>query len=164
MSEAATYLREIALKYLAVRPRSEQELVRHLGKRAQAKGITEPVIESVVSRMKFAGLIDDTVFAEWLITARRGKAARGNALIRHELHQKGISEEIIESLFSDKDAVGDEYDRAVKFLSGSRKKWAAKTGKTRLLKLRSMLSYRGFSYQVIARLIDEYAEKDYNNA
>lgn len=95
---------EIALHFLATRPRTRWELERRL----RRAGAPDVVIGSAAERLVELGYLDDAAFARWWGEQRDRHAPRGRRMIEAELRQHGVPREIIE-------AYRDEYaapDRA----------------------------------------------------
>lgn len=92
-SEGVARARQIALRQLAMGPRTRQQLADKMRDRECA---TE-VIEQVLNRMSDVGLVDDQAYAHMLVrtkTQGSGLAVRG---LRHELRKKGVPEEMAEA-------------------------------------------------------------------
>ncbi len=76
----------MALRFLAQRPRSEQEVRRRL----RRAGVAEAAEEAVISQLRQNALVDDTAFAEYWVEQRQSFRPRGARLLRAELRQHGI--------------------------------------------------------------------------
>ena len=102
-----------SLKFLSYRPRSEKEvrnklktlIKRHSGEQSEFRidsGVAnapendraETVIEKIISKLKKQNFINDEEFAKGWIENRIRFKPRSLRLIKLELKQKGISEEI----------------------------------------------------------------------
>src|SRR5689334_15731982 len=70
-----------ALDFLAVRPRSEQEVRDRL----RRKGIADEDIAQVQERLRRAGYLDDAAFARYWIGERARHSPRGARLLQQEL-------------------------------------------------------------------------------
>lgn len=95
-----------ALRFLAHRPRSCQEVRRRLTMR----GVSTQVVERVISRLVQSGLVDDRAFAVYWVANRAQFSPRGRHGLHQELAQKGIDREIIKSVL---DGLSDETGQAV---------------------------------------------------
>ena len=83
-----------AVNYLSFRPRSSEEVRRHLVK----SGISDAVVATVLDRLQQQGTVDDVAFARfWIENRERFKPMAPRAL-RYELSQKGVGREIHESM------------------------------------------------------------------
>jgi len=83
---------EIAVGYLATRPRTRWETERRL----RRVGTPEPTIEEVVERLSELGYLDDAAFARWWGEQRDRHAPRGVRMIEAELRQHGVPRDVIE--------------------------------------------------------------------
>ncbi len=83
--------------FIGYKERSEQQA----RKRLQKAGVSEPVITSAVTHFKELGFLNDAAFAKNWITNRSDGKPRGRRLLRLELMQKGIGNELIENALGD---------------------------------------------------------------
>ena len=83
-----------ALRYVAMRPRSEWELLSYM----QRKKVDEPYIEQVMQKLRDLRLLDDRAFAESWVNSRRLLKATSKRKLRQELQQKRVAERIIEQV------------------------------------------------------------------
>jgi regulatory protein len=83
-----------AARFLEVRPRSVDEVRRHL---AQAGYRTE-LVESAVARLLELGMLDDRAFGQAWVESRDRARPRGESAIRQELAHKGLDRELIAEL------------------------------------------------------------------
>jgi len=88
---------EFALNFLTYRPRSAREVEQRLRK----KGFTPSQIDSAIERLKRQGYVDDHEFARFWINNRQTFSPRGPRLLRSELRQKGVSQEVVEEVLSE---------------------------------------------------------------
>jgi regulatory protein len=79
-----------ALRYVAMRPRSEWELRDYL----RRKDVDEPVAEIIVERLQRVGLLDDLAFARAWVANRRLLKATSVRKLRLELKQKHVAEDV----------------------------------------------------------------------
>jgi len=96
-------LMEKALHFLSFRPRSGREISDHLRKKFRVSDFgfrisVDQVIDTVIDRLKRLGYVNDEEFSRWWIEQRQTHNPRGARLIRSELFQKGISQEIIDQV------------------------------------------------------------------
>ncbi|MFZ1384198.1 MAG: regulatory protein RecX [Propionicimonas sp.] len=141
--------REIALRQLTVRARTEAELRAALARRH----VPTEAVDEVVERFSEVGLLDDVAYArDWVASGeRRFKSRRSLA---QELAAKGVDRETIDSALESRDAeVELEAARAL-----GRKKAAATQGldpAVRYRRLAGALARRGFSGAVVAAVVRE---------
>ena len=136
--------KEVTNNYLSYRPRSVQEVRRHLSK----KEYSDAVIDEVIEELSQANLLDDFSFVNYWIEQRETFRPRGRFALRQELYQKGINTEIIDEAL----AQVDEYDSAIR--AGKQKAiQLAGTEETEFRqKLSQFLQRRGFEYEIIAEV------------
>ena len=138
--ESAAELKTRALKLLARREHSRDELARKLSPHAESPEALENVLDFLVSKR----LLSDERFAEvrahWL--ARKYGAAR----IRRDLSAKGVPDELVERISTE-----GELERAQAILA--RKYRAPATTREERAKRARFLQGRGFSGDVIRRLV-----------
>jgi len=136
---------EAALQYLGYRARSEAEVSHRLCRR----GFDSEVVDEVIVKLKEQKLIDDTAFAQYWRDNRLSYSPRSRRLIKSELRLKGISAEIAEDMIEDID------DEASAFEVGCRKARTLATADYDEFcrRLSGHLRWRGFSYEVINRVI-----------
>ena len=145
----------LAVAMLACRPCSRGEILSRL----KARRFTDETAELVVCKLEKEKLLNDEEFCEQWIRFRIARGY-GPAVIRRELKMKGISPDLMESVFSRID-FSDEEDHA---LTLARKAWArAKEGedirKTRQ-RVVSSLVRKGFSWEDAGRACS-LAEKEF---
>lgn len=149
MPQASPGLRERALRLLAQREHSRQELARKLA----AHGTPEE-IAATLERLGELGLQADARFAEaWV----RAKSARhGTARLRHELAQRGVERELIEAAIAS-EAGEDEIERA-------RGVWRSRFGtapadRAEWARQARFLHGRGFASATITKLLKELPDE-----
>jgi regulatory protein len=142
----ATYQK--ALHFISYRPRSSAEVRLNLIKR----GISEPLIDETLNRLKQAGLVNDEAFARAWVENRNSFRPRGKPVLRMELRRKGLADEIIQSVLDtqvDEDFLAREAAR--KYV----RRLASLEWPEFRQKLGGFLARRGFSYAVIAPVVSE---------
>jgi regulatory protein len=136
---------EAAARLLGYRPRSETELSQRLARR----GFGQDVIEQVIRRLREQGLVDDASFARTWRDNREAVRPCGRQLIRRELREKGISEDIIDGTVSDLDEETSAYQAARNRL-GSLPRDDYPAFRRRL---GEYLRRRGFDYGIISQTV-----------
>jgi regulatory protein len=139
-------LRQRAISLLARREHTRAELVRKLSPHG-----TSEEIATVLNELARTGLQSDARFAESYV---RSQSARlGAARLRQTLRTKGVAAELIESGLID---LPDEMEQAREVWI---KKYAAPpTGAREWAKQARFLQGRGFSSEVIRRLLKDIEE------
>ncbi|MCU0452643.1 MAG: RecX family transcriptional regulator [Bacteroidetes bacterium] len=95
--------RRLAIGYLSYRPRSSQEVVRHL----VGKKVPPEIAEATAERLRGLKMIDDASFARMYVRDRLRRAGAGPALLRELLVRKGIARRVAETVI-DELLPGDE--------------------------------------------------------
>jgi regulatory protein len=136
-----------ALRLLAARPRSEQEVRERLVRR----GLPHDIIVHTLERLREYGYVNDTEFARFWVEARSGANPRGRYAVRRELRQKGVDQ--------------DTTEEALEGLTEGRS--ARKAARKKLPSLRGLaypefrnrlagyLARRGFGWDVIKPVVND---------
>ena len=103
---------EGALRYLALRPRSEQEVRRYLAK----KGWEQGIVNQVLDRLSRTHLVDDRDFARFWVENRAAHRPRGQWALRYELLNKGVAGETIAAALAEVDEEGNALAAAKRLL------------------------------------------------
>ncbi len=151
-----------ALKFLSYRPRSEKEIRDNLkGKRYKKHGtsgteINDSVIEQIINKLKEQKFLNDEEFAKWWIESRLNYKPRALRLIKIELKQKGISDDIIESLIHDSESlIHNDLEMAKRLAEKKIKRYKDLPKQEIYQKLGRFLSSKGFSWDTIKKAIEE---------
>lgn len=142
-----------ALRYLGYRARSRQEMERYL----QGKGYQEDLIRSVLQRLEADRLLDDSEFASQWIDNRQCFRPRSQRLMKLELRQKGLNEQVIDAAFEKADL--EELDLA---LSAGRKlvgRYQKLEKQEFRRKLAGALQRRGFSYDTVKESLSQLEQE-----
>jgi regulatory protein len=91
-AEAYAAARDLAVKYLAGQARSIQQVVDYL----RRKGIETDVAADTIQYLETSGYLNEAGYAESFVNHRMQSKPRGKRMIRWELQQKGISEQLID--------------------------------------------------------------------
>ncbi len=135
---------DAALNYIKYRPRSEVEIRQRLRRR----GFDNNIVNKVILRLKEQRLIDDTAFVEYWMDNRLSFSPRSRRLIKYELRQKGIAVETADEAVSDLDDEVSAYKAGLKKV----RVFAALDYDEFCSRLSNYLKWRGFSYEIIARV------------
>lgn len=164
-------LTEKALRFLSFRPRSERELRDHLRRkvsRSQSIKVskmaidatdaidTPDTIDTVIDRLEHLGYINDSEFARWWIEQRQTHSPRGARLVRSELYQKGVSQEIIDQVLPE-DEEG-EVERALKTAKKKLRSYKNLNPQEFKQKMGQYLARRGFDWEVIKETLDRLVD------
>lgn len=152
-------LLEKALRFLSFRPRSERELRDHLRKKMsrsqsvkESRGTIDAIdttdtIDTVIQRLQRLGYLNDLDFAKWWVEQRKTHSPRGARLIRSELYQKGVAQEIIDKLLPEDEA--GEVERALKTATKKLRSYKNLKPQEFKQKMGQYLAQRGFDWEVI---------------
>lgn len=141
-----------AYHLLSFRARSRKEI----SDRLQKKGFLANTIDEVIQKLERYDLLDDKKFAESWVRERSGK--RGKILLRVELFQKGIGEEIINKILESVDKE-KEIEAAREIVS---KKFSIQkeTDNEKIYRrARDLLLRKGFAYDVVNEVLKTEMKK-----
>ncbi|MGB9706803.1 MAG: regulatory protein RecX [Microgenomates group bacterium] len=133
-------------RFLALRPRSEKEIADYLKKRK----IPDDLAQKIFKILKEQSLIADSAFAQWWIEQRTTFRPKGKIALKVELKQKGIAPEIIEKELEKI----DELKLAKKAIQKKLEIYRRLSSQDFRQKISTFLSYRGFSWQTIKKILD----------
>lgn len=141
----------LILRFLSVRPRSEKELKDWFTR----KEVGEEVRKMVWKKLQNLGYINDEEFAKWWIEQRQTFRPTGFRRLALELRQKGISNDIVESI-KYKVARKDELVLAKTAVEKKLRLWENLPPEKFRQKLTSFLARRGFSWETISEIINKF--------
>lgn len=130
-----------AVRFLAYRPRSIEEVRRHLVKRE----VPDSQIAAVIERLLQRGYVDDLEFARYWVANRDRFKPMGSRALRYELRQKGVDDEIINGLLAEV----DEEESAYRAAQARMSRYRGFTRQAFRRKLGALLRRRGFSESAI---------------
>jgi regulatory protein len=149
--------RSIVLNQLNFMPRSRKELETTLAKRH----IEPDVAKSVLDRFEEIGMVDDAAFAELLIRSRCNTKRVSRSVLRQQLRQKGVDQEIIEAaltVISD----ADELRMATELVERKVRAMARLEPEVRKRRLFGLLSRKGYNTAIALRVIQDLEASDFN--
>lgn len=148
------------LTLISYRMRSQKEIQDRLKIFAEKHHIESSLIAPAVSRLMEMGYINELKFAQWIITSYTGKKAKGTRFLKNFLLKQGITQEIIDSVLpTNKD---EEISQARSLIDKKMGVWKHLPSETKKNRIVSYLVRRGFSYDIVYRLVDEYTKSAYN--
>jgi regulatory protein len=163
MDEFDRYYRK-AINFLSYRARSIKEVQENLEKTLKKRKLPvestedhKKIILEVIDKLIIQKFLDDTQFAMWWIEQRARNKPKSRMILRMELKQKGISQEIITAALSNEEleAVVDDLSQARKLVEKKIERYKDLPRNDIYKKLGGYLGRRGFSWEVIKRSIDE---------
>jgi regulatory protein len=149
-----------AVKLLAAKPRSIEELRERLADRA---GSDDPLVEAAITKLKDYGYLDDDRFAFSFASYRTRQKPLGRHRLKHELSMKRISKETadkaLDELFSEtseEDLIERAIEKRIRLRGRPKSRVELKHLYDHLLRL-------GFSYELISKKVREFISGDLNS-
>jgi regulatory protein len=84
---------EVAMRFLAARPRSRAETAARLARASVARATAELVL----ARLEACGLVDDAAFARWWVEDRRAHRPTARRGLAYELAARGVPREVVDA-------------------------------------------------------------------
>jgi regulatory protein len=151
--------RNIVLNQLNFMPRSRKELETTLAKRH----IEPDVAKSVLDRFEEIGTVDDVAFAELLIRSRCNTKRVSRSVLRQQLGQKGVDQDIIEGalmVITD----DDELRMATELVERKARAMSRLEPEVRKRRLFGLLARKGYNTSIALRVINDLEASDFNGA
>lgn len=137
------------LKVIKIKDFSEKELFEKLAN----KGYSDKAAEKAVKHLKESGLIDNRKFAAGLVRRFSDDKPTGKYIIMKKLKDKGIQQDDFEPYLKDI----NELDLARKYIQKKLYKIKGKTGEEAKKFIYRSLMSRGFSYDSVEKILNEYS-------
>jgi regulatory protein len=131
-----------ALRYVAMRPRSEWELKDYF----RRKGVDEEYGSHIADRLRGVGLLDDLAFARAWASNRRLLKSISKRRLRLELQQKHVPSDVIDQVLAE-----DETDERTSLRELIAKKQARYPDRQKFMQY---LARQGFGYDDIKSALD----------
>jgi len=148
-AETMRKARERALRLIGYRDRSKSEI----RKRLVGSDYPEDIVEEVVDQLSRAGLLDDRKFSRDWVKSRTASKPMGRTRLAWELRSRGVDAPTVEQALEGLDEE-TEHGLACSVAEDKLRKMDREDPSVRA-KLGSLLRRRGFSWDVIARALDE---------
>lgn len=149
-----------AVHFLKYRPRSEKEVRDKL----LQKKAPQEVIEKIILTLTEQKFLNDEEFAQMWYRTRMSLRPKSQFVIKCELQQKGIRQEIIEKIFTSKeDQRQVDLQQAKKLVAIRARRYKRMTKQEIYTKLGAFLARRGFNWDTIRQVIDEHFKLQYNS-
>lgn len=132
-----------ALRYVAMRPRSEWEMQMYMAR----KEVDKEAADEVISRLRNLNLLSDLDFARAWISSRRQLKSTSKRRLRLELMQKHVPNDVIDEALSEDE--GDERQILRELIEKKRRRYPDQQ------KLMQYLARQGFSYDDIKSALNE---------
>lgn len=143
-ADSVEWAKQVSYRLLSLRPRSTEEIRRHLRK----KQVEDAIIDRVIDRLQNLNLLDDAAFARFWVEQRETFKPRSRRALQYELSQKGLSRQIIEQAVAEV----DETAAALRAAQKKAPRWAHLSEEDFRAKMQGFLGRRGFNYAVIAEV------------
>lgn len=141
------------LHFLSFRPRSEKEIRDYLLK----KKVASDIIEQIITKLKQYNFVNDLEFVKWWIEQRTLIKPKAWRSIKFELKQKGIRDDLLEHSEFEQP---DDLETAQKLAEKKFRLIPDKKDKQKVReKLARYLSGKGFDWDTIKDVIDQYLPK-----
>lgn len=140
----------IALNALVTRAKSKGELLAHLKKR----GVEDDVANAIIYRLQEAGLINDAEFAKAWTQSRHTAKKLSKRIIAGELRSRGVDQLSIDTALNEIDEE-DEYRMAFSFAMKKYSTMSRLEAEVQIRRIQSLLQRKGFSFDLIGRVIRE---------
>lgn len=147
--------KEVALRQLDVRARSQHELESAM----TSRGFSSETAHEVIERLAELGLVDDLAFARAFARGRFEAGGKTGSALKMDLSRKGLSSQIIAQVLSEIDA-DEEYSRAHALAEKKMRSLTVHDRQVIRRRLFSMLARKGYAPQVCIRVIDELLESE----
>jgi regulatory protein len=147
-----------AVHFLKYRPRSVKEVRDKL----LEKKAPEDIIDNVIDKLIEQKFLNDETFAQMWVRSRSEMKPRSLWVIKRELQQKGISEDIIEKLLGEKDKAETDFKAAKLIVEKKIHKYQGLERQETYQKLGAFLARRGFNWDTIKKSIDQVLDTKSN--
>lgn len=143
----------LSYRYLGIRNRSEKEMRDYLVK----KKATPEIIENVISRLLEKKFLNDENFAKSWVLNRARLRPKGAMLLKMELKQKGIGEELIKKVLQEaQEEIPNELEQAKGLIAKRMERMTGRDRQEIYQKVGGFLSRRGFNWDIVKKAIDSY--------
>ncbi len=150
-SESAHAAKAKAMSLIAYRPRSVFEIRAKL----REKQFSEDAVQKALKDLVRVGLLNDRQFAGSFVRTRLVQKPCGSRLLKQQLRQKGIDEQIIDSVIHEEFAEIEESEMVYK-LAEKQKRKPGEDKRKAARRLSGFLLRRGFSWDAVKPVIDNY--------
>lgn len=142
--------RQIVLRQLTNSPKSRAQLEQALARRE----CDPDVAAAVLDRMEDVGLVDDEAYAGMLVRSQQAGRGLARRALAQTLRQKGVSDEVAESVLDDVDPA-DEEERARALVEKRLRRLHGLDATVQTRRLAGMLARKGYPSDVSMRVIRE---------
>ena len=144
--------KDYVYRLLSYCQRSTQEVKDRLKK----KGFSAAVTRKTIAYLSEINYLNDEEFAKFWIRSKMQSSPVGGALLRYQLRQKGIAEEVLEKATEEEAGRYNEYKLVRELVASRRKRYKnLKDPKKLKRRLYDYLRRRGFSQEAILQAIEK---------
>lgn len=137
-----------SLRYLSFRPRSEKEIQDFLNK----KKFDQLIIDKVLDQLKKEKFVNDFDFTRWWVDQRQEFKGLSKFVIKRELMQKGITNDLIEQVLNTQN---NDLETAQQLFKKKGKRFEGLPKDEYFKKAAAFLQRKGFSYDIIKQVLKE---------
>ncbi len=145
---------QFCLSFLSYRMRSEKEVIHYMTK----KQVKKEVIPLVIEKLKEHRYLDDREFAKSYVREKKRATVKGPRLLRDELFEKGIAEELINDALDDYPEC-EQTEAAARFAIKKSAQFKNESLLSVKNKIGQQLLQKGFDHEVIQNALNEIPEK-----
>ena len=138
------------LRFATLRPRSKKEIKDRLNKYK----VSESLHEELFNRLKRLNLLDDEEFAKWWVGQRLQFKFRSKMELISELRKKGIDRKTIDQVVNRLVDEENQEESAKLLLEKRSFAWRKYKGWEKKKKMSDYLARKGFSWDVIKKVVD----------
>lgn len=151
--------RDYVYRLLSYRPRSQKEILERL----KIRGFDQKTSTAVVDYLKQLNYINDSEFAREWVESKISTKPMGIFLLRQELRNKGISNEIIDAVIDKISSSYDEYRVAKDLFLNRWQKYSHLDRVTSRRRIYAYLRRRGFPSEIISKIMQkEITDNDHS--
>ncbi|MBP3040927.1 RecX family transcriptional regulator, partial [Bacillaceae bacterium Marseille-Q3522] len=143
-----------ALRNLTSRMRSEGEIQKYLAK----KQFEEAIIKEAILKLKGVNLLDDKKFTIAYVRTQLQTTDKGPDVIRYELQEKGITEQLIESSLMEY-PLSLQFEKANNICEKYRNKNKLESHNMFIQKCEQLLIRKGYPYSLIQEIKESNLKK-----
>lgn len=161
-----------ALNILSYRPHSAYEIKLALsrklnkghGKTKKASSREDKdkeyqIIDEVIEKLKKTGQVSDKSFAQWWLEQRKTFRPKGALALKKELQERGVGREIIDELLEEQIDRQEDLETAASLLQKRMPRYVNLPPREKREKIIRFLTARGFTWEVVEKVIDDHLEK-----
>lgn len=137
-----------ALRYLNLRARTQKEIEEYLLK----KQFTPDAISHAINKLLKLKFLNDEEYGRSFTRGRQVYKGKSRYYVTYELKQKGVSEEIIESVMNDSQ---EDLQTAKEFIVRKKRIYGYLEKKEFREKMMRLLAARGFSFDTIKKALSQ---------